>query len=91
MSEKTAFLSEDWYRADVKWQDKDDEKAEVPGQQGPQEDHPVLLPHISIALQEKKCQEKNNNHNSQCSAAHTDGPTGRRQEVMVTEEGKRDH
>lgn len=78
------------YRADVKWQDEDDEEAEVPGQQGPQEDHPLLLSHVSIALQEVKCQEKhNNNHDSECSAAHSDRPTGRRQEVMVSEEDKR--
>lgn len=83
-------MSEVWYRADVKWQDEDDEEAEVPGQQGPQEDHPLLLPHVSIALQEEKCQEKhNNNHDSECSAAHSDGSTGGRQEVMVSEEDKR--
>lgn len=79
------------YRADVKWQDEDDEEAEVPGQQGSQEDHPVLLSQISIALQEEECQEKNdNNHDSQRSAAHSDGPMGSCREVMVTMEGRRD-
>lgn len=78
------------YRADVKWQDEDDEEAEVPGQQGPQEDHPLLLSQISITLQEEECQEKDdNNHDSQRSTAHSDGPIGRRQEVMVSMEGKR--
>lgn len=85
------LVSEVLYRADIKWQDEDDEEAEVPGQQGSQEDHPLLLSQISIALQEEECQEKNNNnHDSQRSTAHSVGPIGRGQEVMVATEGKRD-
>lgn len=88
---ETVLVSVVSYRADVKWQDEDDEEAEVPGQQGSQEDHPLLLSQISITLQEEECQKKNdNNHDSQRSTAHSDGPIGRRQEVMVTTKGKRD-
>lgn len=89
--EETVLVSEASYRADIKWQDENDEEAEVPGQQGSQEDHPMLFSQICIALQEEECQEKNdNNHDSQRSTAHGDGPIGRRQEVMVTTECKRD-
>lgn len=85
------LVSQGSYRADVKGQDENDEEAEVPGQQGSQEDHPLLFSQICIALQEEECQEKNdNNHDSQRSTTHGDGPIGRRQEVMVTTEGKRD-
>lgn len=88
---ETVLESEVLYRADIKWQDEYDEEAEVPGQQSSQQDHPVLLSQISIALQEEECQEQNNNHhNSQRSTAHSVGPIGRCQEVMVTMEGKRD-
>lgn len=51
------------YRADIKWQDEDDEEAEVPGQQRPQQDHPLLFPQISIALEEVEGQEENNYDN----------------------------
>lgn len=48
-----------------------------------------MLSQISIALQEEECQEKNdNNHDSQRSTAHSDGPVGRRQEVMVTRKAR---
>jgi len=61
------------YRADVERQDEDDEEAEVPGQQRSQEDHPLLPPQISIALEEVEGQEENNNHHdSQRSATHLD-------------------
>ncbi|TNN80642.1 hypothetical protein EYF80_009150 [Liparis tanakae] len=53
--------------------DEDDEKAEVPGQQRSQEDHPLLPPQISIALEEVEGQEENNyHHDSQRSATHLD-------------------
>lgn len=61
------------YRADVERQDEDDEEAEVPGQQRSQEDHPLLPPQISIALEEVEGQEENNyHHDSQRSATHLD-------------------
>lgn len=61
------------YRADVERQDKDDEEAEVPGQQRSQQDHPLLLPQISIAVEEVQGQEENDHdHDSQRSATHSD-------------------
>lgn len=64
------------YRADVQRQDEDDEETEVPGQQRPQQDHPLLLPQVSIAVEEVKGQEENtHNHNSQCSTTHGDEET----------------
>ena len=63
-----------YYRADIKWQDEDDEEAEEPGKQRPQQDHPLLLPHICITLEEVYGQEENNyHHDRQCSTAHGDG------------------
>lgn len=60
-------------RADIEWQDEDDEEAEVPGQQRTQQDHPLLLPQVSIALEEVEGQEENNhNHDSQRSTTHSD-------------------
>lgn len=59
------------YRADIKWQDEDDEEAEVPGQQCPRQDHPLLLPQISITLEEEEGQEENNhNHDNQSGPVH---------------------
>lgn len=61
------------YRADIKWQDEDDEEAEVPGQQCPRQDHPLLLPQISITLEEEEGQEENNhNHDNQSGPVHGD-------------------
>lgn len=61
------------YRADVERQDEDDEEAEVPGQQRPQQDHPLLLPQVSIALEEVEGQEENNyDHDGQRSSTHGD-------------------
>lgn len=54
-----------WYRADIKWQDEDDEEAEIPGQQRPWQDHPVLPPQISISLEEVEGQkEDDHNHDN---------------------------
>lgn len=72
------------YRADVERQDKDDEEAEVPGQQRSQQDHPLLLPQISIAVEEVQGQEENDHdHDSQRSATHSDEWTDRRQGLMM--------
>lgn len=72
------------YRADVKWQDEDDEEAEVPGQQRSQQDHPLLPPQVSIALEEVEGQEENNyNYNSQRSTTHSDESTDRHQELII--------
>lgn len=64
------------YRADVERQDEDDEEAEVPGQQRPQQDHPLLLPQVSIALEEEEGQEENHHdHDGQRSTTHGDERT----------------
>lgn len=61
------------YRAHIKWQDEDDEEAEVPGQQRPQQHHTLLLPQISITLEEEEGQEENNhNHDNQSGPVHGD-------------------
>ncbi len=61
------------YRADIERQDEDDEEAEVPGQQRPQQDHPLLLPQVSIALEEVEGQEENNyDRDGQRSTTHGD-------------------
>lgn len=60
-------------RADIKWQDEDDEEAEVPGQQRPQQHQPLLLSQVSIALEEVEGQEENNDdHDGQRSATHSE-------------------
>lgn len=61
------------YRADIKRQDEDDEEAEVPGQQRPRQDHPLLLPQISITLEQEEGQEENNHkHDNQSGSVHGD-------------------
>ena len=63
----------DSYRADIEWQNENDEEAEVPGEQRPEQDQPLLLPQIPIALEEVEGQEKDNHdHNSQRSTTHSD-------------------
>lgn len=76
------------YRADIKGQDEDDEEAEVPGQQCSEQNHPLLLPQISKALQKVEGQEENkHNHDSQRSPTHRDKWTHGRQEDGLQEEG----
>lgn len=83
MTTVTFFLS---YRADIEWQDEDDEEAEVPGEQRPEQNHPLLLPQISIVLEEVEGQEEDDHdHDGQRSTAHTDGRTDGRQELIVTD------
>lgn len=62
-----------FYRADIEWQDADDEEAEVPGQQRPWQDHPVLPPQIPITLQQVEGQQEDDcNHHNQSGPVHGD-------------------
>lgn len=59
------------YRADIQGKDEDDEEAEIPGQEGPEQHQWVLLAEVSIAMQEKKWQEEDqHNLDTQGSTAH---------------------
>lgn len=78
------------YRADVERQDEDDEEAEVPRQQRPQEDHALLPAQIPIALQEVEGQEENHHHHhSQRGTTHTDGRGDRRQGFIAATHWRR--
>lgn len=62
-------------RGDVERQDEDDEEAEVPGQQRSKQDHPLLLPEVSVAMQQEECQEEHHHHlHAQRRPAHPDAP-----------------
>lgn len=45
-------------RADVQRQDEDDEEAQVPGQQRAEQNHALLLPEVSVAMQQEESQEE---------------------------------
>ena len=45
-------------RGDVQRQDEHDEEAEVPGQQGAKQHHALLLPEVSVAVEQEEGQEE---------------------------------
>lgn len=59
------------HRANVQRQDEDDEEAQVPGQQGAKQHHALLLPEVSVAVQQKEGQEEDHHDgDAQSGAAH---------------------
>jgi len=59
------------HRADIQRQDEDDEEAQVPGQQRAEQNHALLLPEVSVAVQQEQRQEQDHHdHQAQSGAAH---------------------
>jgi len=58
----TVTASRRSHRADVQWEDEDDEEAQEPGEEGGEQDHPMLLVKVSIAVQQEEREEEHHHH-----------------------------
>lgn len=61
-------------RADVQREDEDDEEAKVPGHQRAKQNHPLLLPEVSVPVQQEQSQEEDQDDlHAECRATHGAG------------------
>lgn len=60
-------------RADIQREDEHDEEAQEPGEEGGEQDHPILLAKISISVQQEEREEEHHHHlQRERHAAHPD-------------------